>query len=326
MRIRRLPLPALVVLAALAQAAPAAGGEPTVVGRFFLQSNFWVGLHQTLLEAAQRGGVENPGANPEERRAWEAAVATYRERFAESNYLFDEALLDANDRLSAVQGSAAPPALPAGLESTLVAVAPVYRSRSWPEHDRANRFFIAVAATLLEEAGEELVAAHERAYGGAYPAKVVVDVAPHGGTFGAYTTIHRGFVHTTMSSRDDSYQGFRALEMVLHEASHAVVGAGEGAIGPEIQQAARALGVLAPRQLWHAVLFYTSGELARRALAGRGVTSYQPYAYAGLYERAFRGLQEPLETHWQAYLDGELSREEAIRRLVQSTGEPRKAS
>ena len=321
------PLAALVVLAATAAPAFAAGGgEPTTVGRFRLQSSFWVGLHQTLLEAAQRGGVENPGASPEERAAWDAAVATYRERFAESSYLFDEALLDTNDRLSAVEGLAAPPALPGGLESTLVAVAPVYRSRSWPAHDRANRFFIAVAATLLEEAGEELVAAHERAYGGAYPATVAVDVAPYGGTFGAYTTIHRGLVHTTMSSRDDSYQGFRALEMVLHEASHAIVGAGEGAIGPEIQAAARELGVLAPRQLWHAVLFYTSGELARRALAQRGVTAYQPYAYAGLYESAFRGLQEPLETHWQAYLDGKLSREEAIRRLVQSTGEPRKPS
>ena len=146
--------------------------------------------------------------------------------------------------------------------------------------------------------------------------------AAYGGRFGAYTTIHRGFAHTTMSSRDPGYQGFKSLEMVLHESSHAVVGVTEGAIGPEIEAAAAALGVRPPRQLWHAVLFYTSGELTRRALEARAVP-YRTYAHdGGLYDGAFRGTLEAIETHWQAWLDGELSREEAIRRMVQGAGEP----
>ena len=41
-----------------------------------------------------------------------------------------------------------------------------------------------------------------------------------------------------------------------------------------------------------------------------------------LYDGAFRGTLAAIETHWQAWLDGELGREEAIRRMVQSAGEP----
>ena len=322
---RRAPLLAALIVS-LAASSPVPAADAPLAGRFHLQSRFWVALHQTLLRAAQQGDVENPGADEAERAVWDAAVAAYRERFAESSHLFDEVLVAVNDRLSAVEDAAALPPLPGGLESTLAAVAGVYRSRLWPAHEGASRFFLAVATTLLEQAGGELVAAHERVYGAAYPASVTVDVAPYGGPFGAYTTIQRGFVHTTMSSLDAGYQGFRALEMVLHEASHAVVGGGEGAIGPEIDAAARALGVLAPRQLWHAVLFYTSGELTRRALAARGVAAYRPYAYDGLYDRAFTGTRAPLETHWQAYLDGRSTREEAIRGLVKATGKARDAS
>ena len=324
MRPRRRRLALALLLGSTALAAPAASyaGDGAVVGRFHLQSRFWIGLHQTLFEAAQRGGIENPGAGEAERAAWDAAVSAYEARFAESNYLFDEVLVGSNDRLSSVEDTAPVPALPGGLEAVLRPVAEVYRARLWPAHERANRFFVSTVAGMLADAGEELVAAHERAYGAPYPAKVVVDVAPYGGRFGAYTTIHRGFAHTTMSSRDPGYQGFKSLEMVLHESSHAVVGVTEGAVGPEIEAAAAALGVRPPRQLWHAVLFYTSGELTRRALEARAVP-YRTYAHdGGLYDGAFRGTLEAIETHWQAWLDGELSREEAIRRMVQGAGEP----
>ena len=75
--------------------------------------------------------------------------------------------------------------------------------------------------------------------------------------------------------------------------------------------------------LWHALLFYTSGELARRSLERRGVRGYRPYIH-GMYERAFRGYKQPLETHWQAYLDGKISREAAIRQVLLETAPAKK--
>jgi len=38
-----------------------------------------------------------------------------------------------------------------------------------------------------------------------------------------------------------------------------------------------------------------------------------------MYEGPFRGFRQPLETHWQAYLDDKISREAAIRQILIET-------
>jgi hypothetical protein len=96
------------------------------------------------------------------------------------------------------------------------------------------------------------------------------------------------------------------------------VDASSGAIGGDLARAAAELGLRPPHNLWHAILVYTSGELTRRALARRGVTGYKPFI-ANMYEGPFRGFRQPLETHWQEYLDGKVSREAAIRQILIET-------
>lgn len=293
---------------------------PAAAQRWEFQNNFWVNLHQTLLAAAQRD-LDLP-VPEEDRKQWIAAVSAYRIRFGTRVPWIDEELIRVNDALSS---SSDAPSQTVGPDVTaiLTAVAPIYRQRFWPADERANRFWINVARTLVAEAGEELAAEHTRVYGPAYPQRIRVDAAAYAGENGAYTTISNGLVHTTLSSREPAYQGFAALEMLLHEGSHAIVGPTTGAIGPQINSDAQAAGLLAPRQLWHAVLFYTSGELTKRALRARGVTDYVPFAYKNqMYERVFRGVQRPLESHWQQFLNGGLTREEAIANLVQATGIP----
>src|SRR4029453_11906390 len=101
-----------------------------------------------------------------------------------------------------------------------------------------------------------------------WPQRIRAYITPAGGPFGAYTmTGKAGGVITTMSCRDAGYQGFRALEMLLHESSHAVVSPSRGTVGAAIAAAATQRGIDPPRDLWHAVLFVTSGELTRRLLA-----------------------------------------------------------
>jgi hypothetical protein len=43
-----------------------------------------------------------------------------------------------------------------------------------------------------------------------------------------------------------------------------------------------------------------------------------------MYDRGFRGFKQPLETHWQAYLDGKVTREAAIRQILIETAPPKK--
>jgi hypothetical protein len=70
--------------------------------------------------------------------------------------------------------------------------------------------------------------------------------------------------------------------------------------------------------LWHAILFFTSGELTRRSLATRGVSDYKP-VITNMYDGPFRGFKQPIETHWLAYLDGKVTREAAIKQILIET-------
>ena len=305
----------LVLAATLMLTASAAGAQ-----QWDLQSNFWVNLHQTMLDAAQNGKSIEAPLTESERSAWNNAVHVYRIRFYGRSPIFDDELVRINDALSYAT-DLPPEGFAEEVTKALLMAAPAYRRHRWPADDRANRFWITVAEGMLRDAGQELAQAHARVYGLPYPPRIRVDVSPSAGSLGAYTTVTQGAVHTTISSRDPAYQGYAALEMLLHEGSHGIVGASAGAIGPEIQAAARNAGILAPRQLWHAILFYTSGELARRALRERGIDDYTPYMYKqGMFERGFAGLQRPLETIWRSYLDGRIDRDMAIHALVEAAG------
>ena len=304
---------AAVIIVALC--APAAAAQ-----RWEMQSNYWVNLHQTMLDAALNGRPIDATLSDAERSTWNNAIHTYRVRFFDRSPMLDDELVRINDALSAAT-DLPPEGFAEEVTKALLAASQVYRKHRWAIDDKANRFWISVAEGMLRDTGEDLAREHSRVYGAPFPERVRVDVSPAAGPLGAYTTVANGLVHTTISSRDPAYQGYAALEMLLHEASHAIVGAAGGAIGPEIQASARAKGVLAPRQLWHAVLFYTSGELTRRALRERGITDYMPFMYRqNMFERAFRGLRDPIEAYWQSYLDGRMSRTAAIQALIDATG------
>lgn len=288
--------------------------------RWQMQSNFWVSLHQTMLDAAQNGKPLEAALNESEKSIWNNAVHAYRVRFFDRSPLLDDELVRINDALSFAT-DLPPEGFAEDVTKALLAAAQVYRRHRWQADDRINRFWISVAEGMLRDAGEELAREHSRVYGLPFPERIRVDVSPAAGASGAYTTISGGSIHTTISSRDPAYQGYAALEMLLHEASHAIAGAVAGAIGPEIQTSAREAGKLAPRELWHALLFYTSGELTRRALRDRGINDYTPYIYRqNMFDRAFPGLREPIETYWQSYLDGRMARSAAVAALVSATG------
>ena len=73
------------------------------------------------------------------------------------------------------------------------------------------------------------------------------------------------------------------------------------------------------RDFWHAMLFYTTGEIVGRHLDG-----YTPYAIAhGLYDRSWPGVREILDANWKPYLDGKIGMNDAIHRLLDAYGVPR---
>lgn len=271
---------------------------------FEFHSGFWVNLHHYLYEQASPGS-----AVASDTPAWRRALDYYRREMVKQDMLSREMeavnnTLSDREAAASIEGSGLQPELIAVLEDA----APEYRQRWWPVHDAANRAWIAAVRPLLAKYGAGITGEVAAAFGTNWPdGPIRTDVAEYANWGGAYTTLEP--THITISSTDRGYAGRAALEMLFHEASHALSRGVTDALFLE----ARAQGKLLRRQsLWHAVLFYTTGEIVARHLE-----DYTPYAIAnGLYDQGWPGALPVLDQDWRPYLDGKIDRAAAIRSVV----------
>ncbi len=289
----------------------------SVVGPFEFHSGFWINLHHFLYQQALQSSEAPPGPSDlanagklssAQQSQWDQAVAFYRKSMIEHGLLSDPGMNAIDTVLGQAEGSASLDS--SGLKDDLIKVleeaAPIYRAHWWSGHDRANRFWIRTVTPMVLELGPALVKQLSTAYHVPWPAPPIrVDVACYANWAGAYT-YRSDHVHTIISSVDPSYQGFAALEMLFHEASHGLVADDSGHIADLIAQESKSDGIPAPPDLIHAMIFFTAGEFARRDLARVGVRHYQPYAVKNaLYPRSgWTRYESALDLFWTPHLDG----------------------
>jgi hypothetical protein len=311
----------LLTLLFCAVNAPAA--EVVRAGRWEFHSSFWMGLHQTLMrDASVKSARDLSALTAEELATWNAAVAVYRENAGRGSITFADPMMALQNDLTQIADDAVAPAIDGPVADAMIKAAPVYRARWWAADHAANRFFISYTAAMVSDAGEEIAAAHEAIYRERFPKTIRVDVTPFAVPFGAYThTLRKGGLTLTISSRDAGNRGLTALEIVLHESSHGPVGPRWGTLGTAIQNVSKKRGIEAPRDLWHAILFATTSELTKRALAARGIPDYVPMS-ADLLTRAWPQYRAPIETHWSPYLEGTGTLEAAVEKVIAATQEP----
>lgn len=302
---------------------------------FDFYSRFWINLHHVLYEQARREAArpttrsqpqQSDGAEKNlaqeklsdaESQAWASAVADYAKHWAKRDLLFDTEMVRIKDRLEEMGDAESlhTSGLAPELVDTLERAAPVYRAHWWAEDDRANREWIAGVAPLVERLGAQLARDLARVYRVAWPAgNIRVDVCTYAGLFGGYTTLDP--LRVTVSSRDPRNQRETGLEVLFHESSHALAQPVRDAITREC----RARNKPIPRELWHALLFYTTGEVVRRGLTASPADAsgaYQPYAYRqGLYVRDWQSYERALEQFWKPYLEGHGNFDDAVAQLV----------
>jgi hypothetical protein len=297
---------------------------------FEFHSGFWINLHHALYEEA-RIREQRPTARPEAsataakkvegenaselpadgKQAWQAAVDYYATAMARRDLLFDSEMVDIKNRLAELEtckdiSGKSEYRCAAGLQPELIAAleraAPVYRARWWSEHDRINRAWIAATDLLVREYGAKLAEQLASVYHAEWPSGTIrVDVCHYAGLVGGYTSLDP--LHITISGADERNQGPAALEALFHEASHGLAGGVRDALVREYRQRERPI----PRDLWNAILFYTTGEFVRRDVAikvsaagsKRGDTTDR----YGLNTRGWQGFQAVIERHWKPYLD-----------------------
>jgi hypothetical protein len=319
MRVRSSLVLALAIsgCASARPAAPPVAAPPPPVAApalFVFHAGFWVNLHQRLYAESGARAVPDPlrAATAEEQAAWDGAVAFYRQRYADRGILTlleNEELVevDRQTRLAETLPDLAQSRLPAEVRANLETAAAVYRRAAWPEDERADRQHIARVEPLVQRFGPSLVTALSRAYETPWPAKPVrVDVAMYAGPLAAYT-----IDSITMAAHDRRHEGDAVLEVLFHEASHLLI----DRVGHVIVERCAAQGKRVPPTLWHALLFFGTGEVVRRTLGD----TYVPYGdRQGLWQRSrdWAALRPVLGRVWPQYLDGKITLSAAVDEIV----------
>ena len=331
----RLALPLLncvMVAACLTSPSPVTAQRQLPMVRttplFDFHSNFWVNLHQVLLHEAKlraskpdRGlqsatPLSAVGMGKQDEADWNAAVSFYAAHFGTRRQHGDDQLIQINDDLAEQPDTGVhlnPAGWPPEMLAVLQSAGVIYRKYWWAAHNEVNANWIASQTKRVQDLGSPLASAMTNDFNQQWPAAPIrVDVCYYVVDLGnAFTTTFPS--HTTFSSFDPSNQDLSRFELLFHEASHTFADTITNALSAEGHAQHKEVG-----DLWHAVLFYTSGVELRRLLPAPEQASFTPYAYRyGVYAGGnWPTYRRVLETDWQAYLDGKIDFTEAIHSMV----------
>src|ERR1035438_780202 len=272
---------------------------------FDFHSNFWVNLHHFLYEQAIS---KSPG--PSDSADWHQALEVYRKDIA-THELLSRDIAGINIALSQVENteSLKDSGLDAELTQTLERAATVYKARWWPQHNRANLAWIAAASPLVAKYETVMKPELSTAYQMPWPPDPIrTDVAEYASWAGAYTVLDP--THITVF-RPVVMQA--VVESLFHEASHGMIQKISDALTTELDSQKK---LFQRRAFWHAVLFYTVGEVAQRHL-----DDYTMFGIKnGVLERGWPGALPILDKDWKPYLDGKIDLATAVHRLVTDYG------
>jgi hypothetical protein len=309
------------------------GAEPArdPSSMFDFHSGFWLNLHQFIYAAASSSlpPTRGPAAlrinqadadtieqlSPSEEAAWKRCVAYYAANYIQRDLLFDDVLYDIKLMLESAEASPdlSGTDIPSELKSVLLQAAPIYRKYWWKRHDTQNRRWVAQLRPLLARQSLQARRSLEAVYGVSWPAQPVrVETVAYANWSGAYTSIHPT-TQPTISTTDAGNQGTAALEVIFHECSHGMVDKLQDEIKDAISMLPAGRRKAVPGSLWHAVLFYTAGEIVAEDYAG-----YEPYAdKAGLWVRAWpEPIRSLIVQDWQPHMDGSVTLNAAVAKLV----------
>lgn len=309
---------------------------------FEFHSGFWLNLHHALYEQArirqhrptQRPEPKQAGApqsfmpdselTAAEREAWNASLESYENLVAGRDLQFEGDLALIKNRLAELENCAdlsgqEEQVCTSGIRQDLVVAleraAPTYRAKWWGEQDRRNRAWISALAPRVQQVGAPVAGKLSLLFHTDWPGtRIRVDVSGYAGPSGSYTSYDP--MHVTVSSADGRNQGPAALEVLFYEASHVLALSARDLIAREC----RTRGKPIPRELWNAMLYYTTIAIARTESAGAGSTPAEALA-----ARGWQRHRTDLDSFWKPFMQSALrgaadpdDLEQAILRIVAS--------
>jgi hypothetical protein len=250
------------------------------------------------------------------RSAWERAVDYYAEIISpggsntRQRYLlrvqlagYDEELKDADARQFVEIA-----------QSFRAAATPAYKACRWAAQDEKNRKWIEVLKPQLGVDEQRVASRLEQLYQKRWTGlPIPVDIVQTVDFSGANTILGKpGSGHLLIANENEASY---ALEVIFHESSHILMDHNDP-VRLALNKAASAANFKLPGDLWHVVLFYTTGEAVRRILDDEGKPGYKPMVY-GIFERGVWGdYRNALENAWKPYVDNKQTLPEAAASLM----------
>lgn len=327
----------VVILAAIRLALPgAARGEEdrplATTPHFAFHSDFETNLNDALIVAGSARREGKPGLfhegdekdcfdalAPSARAGWNLAVDYYAEIISPVRWndlpqvllRYDLAGLErrddslADDFLQTSRG-------------ILKAASLAYRECRWKTQDAENRAWLHDLMPALQKHEEAIGSRLETLYAMKWHGLPIrVDIVSTAPDKGANTWILDPGGHILLST---AIERKHALETVFHEASHTLVAPWRPDPLPKaLADAAETLGMDPPGTLWHAVMFYTTGNAIGEILEEAGKTGYTPYVDDNnLWRGSWAPYREPIEATWPAYMGGTSDLEESALALLKA--------
>ncbi|HYE86815.1 MAG TPA: hypothetical protein VEA16_10700 [Vicinamibacterales bacterium] len=295
----------------------------------FETDGFWLNLHHYLyvLGRAQNGApdikrraVENApadqaeglkSASEAERQAWGDAVTFYAAGLSKQDAVFTRPLIAATNALRVAPDTPSTALkVDASLRDTLERAAPVYRRIWWPSHQESNHERAREYSELLAQHGSRVLGYITRAYQATWPSGgFVINLSGYSNWAGAYSTDGDLIV---ISSLDRDSRGSLGLESMFHEAMHQW----DQPMLARLSRLSKAHQTAPPREgITHALIWYTAAAAVKSVFPG-----HVGYAERGgmWKQKVLGGFKPGLDTHWQPYLAGKGTLDEALLALLKS--------
>lgn len=327
-----------VILATLLFLFPigSAGGESAPLAtttHFVFHSDLMTNLNDALIVAGSARRHEMPELfqegegkacferlAPADRAGWNLAVDYYAEIISPVSWNDRQQILLRYD-LAGLESKKDDPRGQGFVEITrgfLTAASHAYGMCRWKAQDAENRAWLHELMPVLADHEEAIGARLESLYDVTWhglPMRIdIVSTAPDKG---ANTWILDPGGHILIST---AIERKHALETVFHEASHTLVAPWRpDPLPAALADAAKTLGMDPPGTLWHAVMFYTTGNAIGEILDKAGKPGYTPYVDDNnLWTGSWAPYREPIETIWPAYMEGKSGLKESALALLKA--------
>ncbi len=191
---------------------------------------------------------------------------------------------------------------------------PYFLKLYWPAIDAENKTWIKTNKDAIIRLETSVVPELERIYQMKLPKeKVLVDLTNYATWAGAYS-YNDVFCHIVFSSAHRSNQGELAPEVVFHEASHFLV----DKLEQQIKVASKGKDLKQSINLWHNMIFYTTGYVLEKQYAKENKMFFPYYVQMKFEDKFpdFKASVEACKNYWNAYSDGKTTMEEAVKSIV----------